>query len=86
VRLFEIGAIVYAVQCIAMGLCGFAIAKKRAGPLMADFLRSRKEIGEALRRGATSPWDPFSQNGAKRWRLILFAEFGLLIALSFLAL
>jgi len=84
VRLFEIAAIVYVVEGIALGLWGVAIVKKRAGPLMADFLRSRKEIGDACRRGATSRWDPFGEIGVRRWRLIFFIEFGLLVALNFL--
>jgi hypothetical protein len=80
---FEIGMILYAATFMSLGLWSVAIARRRAGPLLANFFEHREEIGRRLKEGAVSPWDPFHPQGAKRWRLILFIEFGILVVLNF---
>ena len=79
----QIGLVIYAGTFMSLGLWGAVLTKKRAGPLMANFLEHREEIGKRLREGAVSSWDPFHPQGAKRWRLILFIEFGILVVLNF---
>jgi hypothetical protein len=82
----HIGVIVYVATFMTLGLWSLAIARKRAGALMTNFLGNREEIARLLKAGAVSPWDPFHPQGAKRWRLILFIEFGILVVLNFATL
>jgi hypothetical protein len=78
----DIGAIVFAATVVSLGLWSAVALKTRAGPLLGRFFTSRKEIGRLLAKGATSPWDPFGPSGHRRWRAILFLEFGIFIVLN----
>ena len=80
---FAIGCLVYVAIGMMLGIWSVRTAKKRAGPLMSDFLANREEIGRRLRAGATSRWDPFSESGGKRWQTILWIAFGILVVLLF---
>lgn len=75
---FEIGAVIYVLIGISVGLWGVITVKKRLG----RFPSSPEDIAQ-LRRSVSSPWDPFGDVGAKRWRFILFGLFGVLVILNF---
>jgi hypothetical protein len=75
---FEIGVAVYVLLGISLSLWGVATVKKRVG----RFPNSPADIAQ-LKKGATSPWDPFSDEGVKKWRLIMFTMFGILMILLF---
>jgi hypothetical protein len=83
-KLSGYAAVLLGANFFLVCLWGVATAKKRAGPLLPQFLSSRKEIGDLLVKGATSSWDPFTRSGHKRWRAIFAIEFGVFVLLSFL--
>jgi hypothetical protein len=85
VRPFEIGLIVYAATFMPLGLWAALIAKRRTGTNFNLIFTSPKEFAALVTKDASSPWDPFGDRGFKRWRLILFAEFAILVLLDLFA-
>jgi hypothetical protein len=64
---------------VVMVTLGFRSGFKRLGRIPT----TRAEL-EVLAKSADSPWDPFSEQGGKRWRVVLWALFLALAVLNFI--
>jgi hypothetical protein len=75
---FKMAVAAFALLGLCFFLWGLFLVRRRTG---GKFPRERRDF-DALRRSATSRWDPFGDVGIRRWYLIMLLLFGVLMLIN----